>query len=403
MNNFVAPGNEPFNSTAVTARPGQIVTLWGTGLGAGLNADNVAPQPGNLPTPIEIFVGGKAVTNIQYSGRTPCCVGVDQIVFAVPPDTPVGCYVPLVVRVNGSVVSNTVTIGVTSDGGSACPESSDPITGRLLAGGRIGNILLIRSSANHREYNAQYAATFDGAVATFSEERGGQWTFHPSYSQPPLGACSALTSRGALGGQASASTIRPLDAGGQLSVTASGETFPVRSDPRVPGRYAATLGGQVLDFALPLLVLNPPGQIQIQGSGGSDVASFGESVDSADAITWTNRAQVADINRAAGQTVTWTNSTLPSDKVWIFGGVADAITDSLVTFSCSADASAGSFHIPSYVLSALPSARTRESQARGFLAISGYAGSRERSVSAQGLDVGAAVYLNILSNTVRYH
>jgi len=31
-------------------------------------------------------------------GRTPCCAGLDQIVFTLPADTPNGCYVPVTVR-----------------------------------------------------------------------------------------------------------------------------------------------------------------------------------------------------------------------------------------------------------------------------------------------------------------
>ncbi len=53
--NYVGPGNEPVNTTRVTARRGQTVTLWGTGLGAALNADNVPPQPGNLPGSVQVY------------------------------------------------------------------------------------------------------------------------------------------------------------------------------------------------------------------------------------------------------------------------------------------------------------------------------------------------------------
>ena len=49
LQNFVAQTNQPLNSLVQTAAPGQVITLWGTGLGP-VSADNVAPTPGNLPT-----------------------------------------------------------------------------------------------------------------------------------------------------------------------------------------------------------------------------------------------------------------------------------------------------------------------------------------------------------------
>ena len=59
VQNFLAQDNQPLNSAIATAKPGQVVTLWGTGLGPGLNPDNLQPQAGDLPVEVEIFVGGK--------------------------------------------------------------------------------------------------------------------------------------------------------------------------------------------------------------------------------------------------------------------------------------------------------------------------------------------------------
>ncbi len=49
VQNFLAQDDQPVNSAVATVRPGQVVTLWGTGLGPGLNADNAQPQAGDLP------------------------------------------------------------------------------------------------------------------------------------------------------------------------------------------------------------------------------------------------------------------------------------------------------------------------------------------------------------------
>src|SRR5258706_7956534 len=83
--NFVSQSQQPLNAPAVTAAPGQVVTLYGTGLGPVNFADNVAPTAGNLSIQTDVFVGGKSAS-VQYNGRTPCCSAVDQVVFTVPPD-----------------------------------------------------------------------------------------------------------------------------------------------------------------------------------------------------------------------------------------------------------------------------------------------------------------------------
>jgi uncharacterized protein (TIGR03437 family) len=136
VQNFLAQDNQPINSAVVTARPGQVVTLWGTGLGPGLNADNAAPQAGDLPVNVEIFVGGKRVTDKLYSGRTPCCAGVDQIVFEIPADAPAGCYVPIQVRTGGQVTSNTVTIAIHT-AAQQCSDPGNPLQPRFVPGGNL--------------------------------------------------------------------------------------------------------------------------------------------------------------------------------------------------------------------------------------------------------------------------
>jgi len=86
---------QAINSLTQTAAPNQLVTIWGTGLGP-VPDDNIAPTAGNLSAETEVFVGGVSAT-VQYHGRSPCCSGLDQVVFTVPANAPQGCYVPVVV------------------------------------------------------------------------------------------------------------------------------------------------------------------------------------------------------------------------------------------------------------------------------------------------------------------
>ena len=64
--NFISQTEQPFNTPSKTARPGQVVTMWATGLGPISGPDGEAPPVGSLPFDVEIFVGGKTVTKLLY-------------------------------------------------------------------------------------------------------------------------------------------------------------------------------------------------------------------------------------------------------------------------------------------------------------------------------------------------
>jgi uncharacterized protein (TIGR03437 family) len=106
-----------------TAAPGQVMILWGNGLGP-VAADNVAPKAGKLPAQVEIFVGGKLAPKM-YAGRSSCCSSVDQIVFPVPTGAPLGCYVPVQIRTGGTTLSNAVTMAIANKG-AACSDLENP-------------------------------------------------------------------------------------------------------------------------------------------------------------------------------------------------------------------------------------------------------------------------------------
>jgi len=99
---------------AGTAKNGETVTAWATGLGPIGGSDNVIPLAfPNFPG-VEVFVGTQAA-NVIYAGRSGCCVALDQISFEIPTGV-TGCYVPVAVH-SGGTISNFVSIAVSSDGG----------------------------------------------------------------------------------------------------------------------------------------------------------------------------------------------------------------------------------------------------------------------------------------------
>ncbi len=90
-------------STLVNAaHPGDLLFIWGTGLGPIKTSDAGAPPVGNLDVPVEVYVGNVKAA-VSYQGRSGCCAGIDQILFTVPSGFQ-GCYVPVVVK-SGNMVS----------------------------------------------------------------------------------------------------------------------------------------------------------------------------------------------------------------------------------------------------------------------------------------------------------
>jgi uncharacterized protein (TIGR03437 family) len=114
------------NTIVHTFHPGDLVILWGTGIGPIKSSDSGLPPTGNLAA-AQVYVGNTTAT-VHYHGRSGCCAGVDQIVFEVPAGVE-GCYVPIGVQAGG-VMSNIATIAV-SNTGETC---SDSILGSDLIG-----------------------------------------------------------------------------------------------------------------------------------------------------------------------------------------------------------------------------------------------------------------------------
>ena len=122
--NVASATSYPLNVPSAPAKPGQIVIIWGTGLGPVNGPDNVPPgsnavnllgPPANLQ--VSITVGGVAVpaSQILYAGRQSQSEGVDNIYFTLPGNTPTGCQIPVAITARG-VAANVANIAVSADG-----------------------------------------------------------------------------------------------------------------------------------------------------------------------------------------------------------------------------------------------------------------------------------------------
>jgi uncharacterized protein (TIGR03437 family) len=391
---------------AASAKSGETVTAWATGLGPVNGPANVVPSTfPNFPG-VEVFVGTQ-VASVIYAGRSGCCVGLDQISFEVPAGV-TGCYVPVAIR-SGGTISNFVSIAVNS-GGGACSDTAPTVpvsimnrasTGqsvkvaglaagpvavlrglgfneRLYLADKLSNLLRVKVSQEdvaklvlaEQTHNpraliramTKYAALWkaldpaskaavqavlnpnqEGAVADF-----GLFTSPGTLASaigglfPSQGTCSTIPA------EFVARTGNGLDAGSSLALSGPAGSWTLT--PNSSGEY------QVLFGSAPTGPNLPPGSYVLTGSGGHDLSSFSATLQVGGNVVWANKATVSTIDRSQPLTVTWSGGTNPGFV--LIGGYVFSNIKGLAAFACTENISAGSFTIPSFILSVLPPAAT---------------------------------------------
>jgi uncharacterized protein (TIGR03437 family) len=113
--------------------PGEIITLWTTGLGADpADSDTTyTSAPHSVNTSLQIYVGGILAT-VLYQGSAGY-PGVDQINLTIPASVAEDCQVPLV-AVTGKIISNVVVLPIHQGGGTCLTQLS---AGRTITGDQI--------------------------------------------------------------------------------------------------------------------------------------------------------------------------------------------------------------------------------------------------------------------------
>lgn len=364
VQNFVSAAQTPVNTLLAPAAPGQTVILWGTGLGPVNGDEGSGPLPGALPYLDALYVGSLPAT-VSYAGRSGCCVGVDQIAFAVPAGVS-GCYVP-VAAVSGGILSNLGTIAV-SHSGSAC---DDPLSFRAAGLATLQSSGRLRVGQIGVAYQAPpgMPAGTDSLTGTFVAYTP-QTLMTSAPVNPSLGSCYATESlvspMPAAGAQGAA-----LNAGAAIQSTGPGVSLMAPSVS--PGSYFGSASPANL-FA---------GGYSISGSGGSDVSPFQGGFTLAQPGTWTNPSAYGSAFLTTGQPFTfrWTGGD-PNGYVNIqISSVNVTLAASIV---CNAAASPGSFMVPNYLTALLV-------QGEGTISV-GFAGA-PAAFSAPGLDVGIVTAL----------
>lgn len=391
VQNFTdAFSSTPVNTPIQSINPGGGAILWGTGLGR-VQGDpaEACPFPCETDTTVEIFVGGVKVTTILYAGRSPQFAGLDQINFIVPPGA-VGCYVPVVVVVDG-VPSNYPTISI-AESGAVCSEP-DGFTAeelqQFLSDGqlRTGSVTVSRIQARVESGGIVEDLVLDRGLGAFVSYPSQ--TFHtaaPPLEFVSLGACRVYSFQNA--GTEFEDPVPPtgLDAGPQLMLRGPGGARTVSR--MANGRYSAVLHARG-DPQVPGAPRDPyvlPGSHVLSGLGGTDVGALEALGDLGMPLTWTNREQFANVNKSDGLTVTWSGGDPINERVRIFGASLLGSRSNAVgaAFVCRADVAAGSFTVGPEVLRPLPD--SDPGGLSGFLRV----GTSAKPVrfSASGLDAG---------------
>ncbi len=351
VQNFIAADNQPINSLRAPAVQGQVVTIWATGLGPVAFPDTVAPTAGDVAATVTVTIGGRPASKL-YSGRSPCCSGVDQVLVKVPDDAPLGCWVPVQIRA-GSLVSNTVTMAIAGPGDAACTDAGNPLSTLVRTPGSQAFIHVSRGSTIHTVYQpAPTTDTADSIYARFYNRPDSAFAFDPYLSYPPAGTCLVHQTvgdsyyeknlRGALPPSASLSPQPALryDNGGSLAdLFGNGSPF-----------YATTLGGSLggkLVFSS-LATTNAKITIDAGGPNEATLASPGVA-----APVWPQRSSLEIIPRNAPLNLSFTpgDAALPT-AILLYAYAA--VSNSTVEVQCLAAPGASSFTVPADTLANLP-------------------------------------------------
>jgi len=285
-----------------SAHPGDILVLWATGLGPVTGDETEPPTPVDLGTGVQVFVGGQAAT-VLYGGRG-SSPGLDQINFTVPSGLS-GCYVSVVVQVNG-VVSNFATIPIAAAGQSFCSDGAAGFSGahltKLQNGGTINVARLDMDN-------------IDGNNASAIFEK---WSYldligsHGVPGGPSVGSCTVYDVPSGNGIVVlDPFAIPGLNAGSQVNISGPGGTKTLPQ--ATTGTYLAQLSAK---GATPFLTTGT--YTLSNGSGGTDIGPITAAVAYPQPLTWTNEATTKSVSVSHDLTVTWSGGAA-SDYVSIIG------------------------------------------------------------------------------------
>jgi len=371
VQNFISATEAPLNALNQAAQPGQVVILWGAGLGPIEGSDAELPPVGSLPLDVEVIIGGTTIVRPFYAGRSPQFPGIDQINFTLPVGIE-GCFVSIAIRVNG-VTSNYGMLSIAA-AGRFCenPFTAEQLMFAEQRGGlRVGSATLVAGGGLEPELEAE-AGDYSLAALTASTLTFVAIETHVT----PIGTC----------------TVWP----------ASDDFFPVDPiEPRelVGGDLTITTPAGVLvdpdEFPVGFF---PPGPVTIQSTAGPDVGAFEISLTLPGPGTLDEPASPTAVDRSQGLRFVWSGVDSTTDFVLMLMRSVDQMQGVGRNVVCSADASAGEFMVPSHLLQTLPPSRDRPDvdDAAGVILVGSARKSAQGRYDVEGIDAGFFVPIQLI-------
>jgi uncharacterized protein (TIGR03437 family) len=373
--NFVSNASQPLNTVLAPAQPGQIVTVYGTGLGP-ISGDETRPQAVAVNRVPTVIVGG-AEARVEYAGRSSCCSGLDQVNFRIPENVE-GCLVPVAV-ISNDVVSNFTTVSIARQG-QAC-TTTDGLTGTDLAtlatNGvlRLGTVdlLKIQLSINPSLPNLiQESADASFARLPLNE-------YYASFNTESISPGSCIVSaEDPLEGEVANPRLTYLNAGSIAVRTPNqGSRTLTRLDT---GLYSTIFNSFFQPFQFAYL---DPGTYTVTGTGAGEIGAFTQNFTVSPLLNWTNQSSISVVNRRNPLTVTWTGGETGS-LVLISGGSSftdGGGTERTISFVCSERAERRTFTVPSNILRGL------RASDEGFMVVLNFTAPVRVNPTPRGMDV----------------
>jgi uncharacterized protein (TIGR03437 family) len=358
---------------ANSAKAGDIIVLWGAGLGADTADSDTTfaspPKGPDLSGVTKIYFGAAAGV-VGYAGPSGY-PGLQQINVTVPAGV-TGCGVSVVAVVNG-VTSNFGSLPVMPNGGS-CSDPNTSLSGSQVSGYSTQNI--VRSGFLEVGQSVIPGQTSTFAVAVFNGVTGN--AFAISSGALSMGSCTITQS---LASDTSATApATPLDFG---SLNLQGPL----------GSYQLFTSTGIASGPLPASAIpSSGGTFTFSWTGGADIGKGSGVVNlPSPLLSWTNPSAGAAVVRAQGLHVTWTGGT-PGSYV-VISGASSGSDGTKGNFACYAPQSALQFDVPSYVLNPMPAGS-------GNVNVQSYSSPTQFSVS--GIDYGFGLGFNTVTMNGTY-
>jgi len=337
------------------AAPGDVLVLLGTGLGPSIgDIDTNYPIQGNLGTAPIVYVGEVPSPNVSYYGRTPIYPGLDEIIFTVPMNAPLGCHVSIIVQTANlgvPIVSNVPNTAIAATDHTPCTDPVNGFPAAALADPASSNNFVVSLIENQSFLPSTPGGTIPSkpVIADTYQILAPQFTPFELFAvsltlaEASQGTCEA----GFAPNVATPATPPPatyLNIGNPLTLTPPSGS-PIVLPAALPGIF---VGADSLGIA--------PGTWTLATPGGANEGPLNLNFKIPQPVTWTNQASLtgATINRANGLTLTWSGGDGVNGFVDIQGFAANTTGTFLIGYDCSAPISAGSFTVPPAVLLRMP-------------------------------------------------